>query len=62
MIGMNLDLLNKILLPRIKQLAIDIKKYQQEQQKCLREQQYIQRRIIREIELYKQRIKEKENA
>ena len=57
-----LDLINKVVVPQMRQLAADINKYKQQQQEHLRKQQYIQKRIAREIELYKQRIKENKNA
>lgn len=57
-----LDLINKVVVPQMRQLAADINKYKQQQQEYLRKQQYIQKRVAREIELYKQRIKENKNA
>lgn len=62
MIMLYLDLINKVVVPKMRELTKEIAEYKKMQQQCLAEQQYIQKRIAREIELYKQRIKEKENA
>lgn len=60
--SMYLDLIDKVVMPQLKRLATEITEYKKMQQQCLAEQQYIQKRIAREIELYKQRIKENKNA
>ena len=56
------DLINKVVVPKMRELTKEIAEYKKRQQQYLMEQRYIQKRIAREIELYKQRIKEKENA
>ena len=57
-----LDLINKVVVPKMRELTKEIAEYKKRQQQYLMEQRYIQKRIAREIELYKQRIKENKNA
>ena len=58
MFALYLDLINKVVVPQLRQLAADIENYKKQQQEHLREQQ----RSAREIEFHKQRIKENKNV